>query len=222
MPTAIQVFTNFNRLFKHNYKEWRANYEWPKAIESKNGSIEDRTLVLPNFIINQDAQKANLIIINDIIGFDKEAQLRKYLRKDLPDWYKNRIQEQIKQVKEHYFFQNTSSICRVEILNFKQIANDNIEVYLDYQNHKGTIGKPTRQNHKIAELRPGSFIRYSINGKYDFNLSSGAERTYHEYDYIIKHLGQFNDVEFLGQKQISNYKQIELPSKWVNEKKVLF
>lgn len=222
MPTAIQIFTNFNPLFKHNYKEWRVNYEWPRAIESKNGFIENGKLFLPNKVINHDAEKANLVIIYDTIGFDKEAQLRRFNRNDLPNWHKNRILEQIEQIKEHYFFQNDGSICRVEILNFKRLANNNIEVYLDYQNHEGNIGKPARQNHKIAELKLGDAIRFSVNGKYDFNLSSGADRSYHEYDYIIEHLGEFNEIEFKKQGEILASKPIELPAKWVDERKILY
>jgi hypothetical protein len=222
MPTAIQIFTNYNRLLKRNYKEWRGNYEWPNQIESKNGFLENSTLYLPNKVITHDAEKANFVIINDIIGFDKEAQLRQFNGIDLPEWYKNRILEQIDRVKEHYFFQGLSSICRVEILNFKRLANNNIEVYLNYQNHEGSIGKPARQNHKIAELKLWDAIRFSVNGKYDFNASSGAERSYNEYDYIINFLGEFSEIKFLNPQEIGVIKPLELPVKWIDERKILY
>jgi hypothetical protein len=222
MPTAIQIFTNYNRLLKRNYKEWRANYEWPKEIESKNGFIENGKLFLPNKVIKHDAEKANLVIINDILGFDKEAQLRQFNGIDLPEWYKNRILEQIDRVKEHYFFQNSRNTQKFEIFRLHQLEKGLFELTVDYQNHEFNIGKPKRQNHKITELKSGSFIRFSINGKYDFNASSGAERTFHEFDYIINFLGEFSEIKFLNPQEISMIKQLELPTKWTDERKILY
>ena len=97
----------------------------------------------------------------------------------------------------------------LSIFRIKMEQDQSLEIYLNYNQHRWTIGFPERADHLLYKLPLYQAIRYQINGKRDATLTRGKERSYHEHDislYFTDHL---------------DFDQIT-PQKNIDERKILY
>jgi hypothetical protein len=81
------------------------------------------------------------------------------------------------------------------VFGLRERAGDGLELYLRYTANAGWIGRPSRGDYKLADLREGRPVLVRLNGKYDHGLSSGRERTYLIADFVLEYLGRFDEFE---------------------------
>ena len=97
----------------------------------------------------------------------------------------------------------------LSIFRIKKEKDQALEIHLNYNQHRWTIGFPERDDHLIYKHPLNQAIRYQINGKRDSTLARGKERSYHEHDitlYFTDHL---------------DFDQIT-PQKIIDERKILY
>lgn len=221
MIDIIQVYKSKERFIKDEYKADKTEllHQWDDRLKSRNGYLEDNTLYLPDIGKEEPGlEKANTIIILDIYGFDP-FPLRS---KEQPRWFKDYY-------KSHVLFANEKPICfyklakslTFEIFKIEKKHLDSFDLSLNYSAHSMSIGVPERDNHKIAEVTLNKPVRYRLNGKSDSSGSSGAQRTYAEYDYLIEYVGQANKIVFKELSKIETVKNIPKEYKMVDERKIL-
>lgn len=93
------------------------------------------------------------------------------------------------------FSSNTRKIM-FEIFALEKSSSGKYELRLDYTNNKLKLGKPVRQDYKLSLLTKDAPVRILINGKTDFSLLGGVQRTFNEFDYTITYLGEVANVLF--------------------------
>lgn len=223
MISVFQLYKKLLRIPKLSYTPEirKVISEWDKELNSKTGYVENDILHLP--IQYKDMFHLNRvggILINDIIGYSSlnhEIELKKL---DLPEWYKNNLKENF---KEFIDFNKEQRIWLFEIFSIEKREKGDYELFLRYGANEFSIGKPKRNDHKLCTLKKGHPVRVLINGKIDSTMSSGSERTYSEYDFILSYLGEVESVEFKPPNKIEKQKQIPQSfTKSINERKILF
>lgn len=222
MTDIIQLFKSVARIKKPDYNTTSRKIigEWD-SIVSKTGFLKDETITLPIECKNDPTLKnADLIIIQDIKGFDLFLEKKSLDNSIFPDWFKNSRKEYIDSTNlQLKGFSILSKPWIFEIFEFKKTNVDSIEVWLKYSD---TIGIPKRENHKIAELKIGKPIRFKINGKDDFTMSGRKQRTFSEFDYILEYLGTADKIEYKELNKIETTKTIPVANcKVIDERKIL-
>lgn len=109
-----------------------------------------------------------------------------------------------------------------EIFKIKKADHDTYTIQLDYVTHSSFIGIPKRENHKIFDLKQSQPMRYKLNGKSDFTMTRGKERTFHEFYYIIEWTGTAKNIEFLDKiEPIKGTNPVQKDLKMIDERKML-
>lgn len=205
MIHVIQIFKSFSRIEKpeYNHEKREKINNWNNTISSKNGYYENGIIHLPIHLQNKIGLKTEkLIIIQDVKNID--------LPKLLPAH------------KSFESFKTISKKCNFEIFKFRENENQLLDIELDYSNNEFYIGIPKRNDHKIAELKLNSPIRYQLNGKSDFTMSGRKQRTFTEYDYVIQYLGKAEKIKFEAFNKIEKIKEIpHYKSRLIDERKFL-
>ena len=194
------------------------------SFDSPNGYLENDILYLPiEYKSRADLQTAQLIIIQDIKGWDPFLKNKELEHSGLPEWFiKSKRDFSMADNQTIFEFKQLSSPKSFEIFKIYKSINNSFDLFIDYDSNATSIGIPKRNNHKICELRPEHPIRYKINGKSDFTMTGRKQRTFYEYDYIIEFIGKANRIEFLELNKISKTKEIPFEScKMINERKIL-
>lgn len=226
MADIIQIWKSVERIEKPIYKlePKHSVYKWGNSIISKTGYLQSDTLFLPqNSKKEPNLKKADLLIIQDIKGFDPFLIKSFWDKTNLPSWFKNdRKSQSISANPQLLYFNSPKKLWPFEIFKIEKSNSDTFDIHLNYSANDYQIGIPKRDDHKIAELKLNNPIRYRVNGKSDFTMSGRKQRTFVEFDYIFEYLGQADNVEFKDLNKIEKVKQI--PSdrcKQVDERKVL-
>ncbi len=226
MIEVIQIYKYKEIFHKDSYTP--ENRKLLNAVESsfdsKNGYLDNDILYLPIECKNRpDLQTAQLIVIQDIKGWDPFLTNKELEHSGLPEWFiKSRRDFSIADNQTIFEFKQLSSPKSFEIFKISKSFNNSFDLFIDYDSNSTSIGIPKRNNHKICELRPGHPIRYKINGKSDFSMTGRKQRTFYEYDYIIELIGKVNRIEFLELNKISKTKKIPFEKcKLINERKIL-
>lgn len=169
---------------------------------SHNGFLKENTLLLPlDKKADSKILESKLLIIQDFINPDS-SRLTGGLN--------------------HFSFKDTKTPRVFEIFKIKKTENSSYELFLNYSGNELFIGVPKRLDHKIAEVTINQSISYKINGKSDFTLTAGKQRTFTELEYIITFIGVANHIEFKDLNQIECIKQIPAkPIKTIDERKIL-
>ncbi|RLD56555.1 MAG: hypothetical protein DRI97_07210 [Bacteroidetes bacterium] len=85
------------------------------------------------------------------------------------------------------------------------------------------LSKALPQQKKHSCITSGKPVRYRINGKSDFTLSGRKQRHYHEFDYVMEFIGEYNRIEFLPPTEISCKKSIPVKqTKVIDERKAFY
>lgn len=109
-----------------------------------------------------------------------------------------------------------------ELFKVKKTDHGTYTIELDYAAHSGIIGIPKRENHKVFDMKLSQVMRYKLNGKSDFTLTSGKERTFHEFDFMIEWTGTAKNIEILD--KIGAVESIDAATrdlKVIDERKIL-
>ena len=111
-------------------------------------------------------------------------------------------------------FQNKTPLHLRQLDQFKNLSlfrirkktDQTLEIYLNYSQHKWTIGFPERKDHLLYKLPLNQGLRVQINGKQDATASMGKERSYHEYDITLYFTNNLNFDQITPQKHIDQRK----------------
>lgn len=223
MIDVIQIYKSKEVFNKSSYttENRRLFNSWEDSFESVQGYLENETLVLPIEYKNlPDIKTANLIIIQDIEGWDS-LQINNYFEGlDLPDWFKKTSRNFfLNNNKKLFAFKQLSIAKSFEIFRIQKSNNGLFKLEIDYSME---IGIPKRENHKLCDLRKSQPIRYKTNGKSDFTMSGRKERTFYEFDYVIEWIGTAKKIEYKELNQIKKSKKISVDSlKLIDERKIL-
>jgi hypothetical protein len=222
MIDIIQIFKSVDKIEKPEYNTTsRENVGDWGIIISKTGFLKDGIITLPTESKNDPSiKKADLIIIQDIKGFDPFLMNKSIDNSPFPDWFKNSRKEHLHSINlQHEGFSIQSRHWDFEIFEFKKTLEQSIEVWLKYTD---SIGIPKRENHKIAELRIGKPIRFKINGKDDFTMTGRKQRTFSEFDYFLEYLGTADKIQYKALNKIATSKAVPLSNcKLIDERKII-
>jgi len=224
---VFHVYKKHARIPKPQYTtELRKKFKiWDKTIVSQNGFIEDGCLILPeNRQDNINVKRTGGLIIQDIVGFSGTiAELnvkRKSKDRNTP---KGIHENQSKQNPEILCFNNETRVWSFELFSIERNGSGDFELYLRYGLNQFSIGEPKRDDHKLYNLEKGKPIEITINGKSDSTLTSGAERIYIEYDFIIEYMGEVNKVNFVALSNVGTERTIPtLIDKKIDLRKILY
>jgi len=226
MTDVIQIFKSVERIKKPDYSTETRHllHKWGDSIVSKTGYLSDGTLVLPiDKKQEPDLVTADLVIVQDINGFDPFFVEKFWDKTNLPSWF-------IDSRKNYVLAANRQLICfnqllrkeAFEIFRIGKNESGTFDLYLNYSSNEFHIGIPKRDDHKIAELKLNQPIRYKVNGKSDFTMTGRKQRTFIEYDYIFEYLGKADRMEFKDLNKIEMIKSMpDNKYKLVDERKIL-
>lgn len=222
MSEVIQIYKSVYAIDKSDYNfESRSSINnWLNTIQSRTGYVKSKTLFLADSErSNPDLKNADLIIIQDIEGFDPFIMKNELRNLGLPNWFKeNRtsyLQSQNQQLK---CFSTTHSRWDFELFRISKSAMGNYEFSLNYSANQGKIGLPKRNDHKIINLKSDKPFTYRINGKIDHY----SQRLFMEFKYAIEYLGKINSIEFLAPNKIEIQKTLAKNNiKHIDERKIL-
>lgn len=226
MIDIIQVYKSKEIFTKSAYTpENRTRFhDLEISLDSTQGYLENETLFLPIDYKNlSDVKTANLIIIQDIKGWESFIVNKNFENLKLPEWYKKSRRDFIIADNRNFYGLNQISTPKAfEIFKIQKSDNEVYEVFIDYLSNSERIGIPERENHKICNLKQSKPIRYKINGKSDFTMSGRKERTFYEFDFIIEWIGKADKIEFFELNKIKKTKTIPLDNcKLIDERKIL-
>lgn len=220
----IQVFHNHLRYTKDrkSFTDRKGDLAWKEQIRSQAPFLKEGTLVIPRTAHPTDLETCDTIIVHDF-NVDSEAEAIQMLQQKYP----RELLESEKRADGQYypvlrqiqFVQLTGSRKHIDIFLLKQ-AEDRIEIHLQYDLF--AIGEPRRDNFKLGNLEEDIPIEIKINGKLDYALASGRERTYYEQDYIFHFLGQTKAFALARDPFGGSLKQIPKPAKVVDLMKRLY
>ncbi|NVK84912.1 MAG: hypothetical protein HWE21_11370 [Cytophagia bacterium] len=217
---VIQIWKSLRRIEKPDYtSEARQVEVWQKECISKTGYLENGTLYLPTGSTTKPELKTDdLIIIQDIDGFDAFSIKKDCKGENLPYHHYSHI---LAANPELASFSKPAKPRLFEIFKMEKNESEGFDIHLNYSANQYYIGLPERVDHKIGELYKDRPLRYKINGKADFTLSSRKQRTFYEYDYILEYLGQADSISFKDLSQIEITKTVPTHSKLVDERRIL-
>ncbi|MGJ8660624.1 MAG: hypothetical protein ACSHXL_01170 [Bacteroidota bacterium] len=139
---------------------------------------------------------------------------------NIPKWF---VDQKLKQFPELFCFNVENRSWPVELFTIEKSDLGSFEIYLRYSQNHFSIGEPKRADYKLFELEKDKPIEILINGKSDHTMSSGQQRTYSEFAYIIEYLGEVKTVDFLAPNKIEIKR--EIPSqveKRIDLRKILY
>lgn len=226
MTDVIQIFKSVERIEKPDYTTETRQIldQWGESFVSKTGYLTEHTLCLPTGTKQEpDLKTADLIIIQDISGFDPFLIENSWNKTNMQDCFKGSKKSHILSANRQLIcFNRPSRLWTFEIFKIKENKSNNFDLSLNYSANESYIGIPKRDDHKIAELKLHRPIRYRLNGKSDFTMTGRKQRTFLEYDYIFEYLGQADKIEYKDLNKIEKTKTIPTDIyKLVDERKLL-
>lgn len=222
MIPIIQIFKSAAQITKpfYNTASRKAVGNWSNVI-SKVGFLENNILYLPiECEPKLDIENADLIILQDIKGFNRFEIQKKIDALSLPENYKFQQKKDIlNYYKEYFAFSLLHKPWTFELFQINTLSENELEIY--FLSHK-LQGFPKREDHKIGNLKIGETLRFRINSKDDFLFSEGSQRTFFEYDFVFHWLGFAEKIEYKAMSQIEVTKFIPSEAdKTVDERKIL-
>jgi hypothetical protein len=190
----VQVFRNINIYGKadKSFENRKATMEW-KPVSSKSGYVVDNDLFLPEkFFDNNVPGNCEIITLED------NNQQETFSATDLQ--HKRIIASNNKPDSNRCFKQK--NFAKIDIFEIK----DDLELFLKYDQYE--VGIPERENFKLCILKRNNPVEIKINGKTDFSMTSGRERTFKEQHYIFEYLGDFGSCKILKEPYESVIKRI--------------
>jgi len=226
MTEVIQILKSVERIEKPDYSTETRQLldQWGESFVSKTGYLTDRTLILPTDTKQEPGLKtADLVIIQDISGFDPFLVEKSYNKTNLPSGFNDsRKSYALSTNRQLICFNLLSRLVTFEIFKIGKNKSGTFDLHLNYSANEFHIGIPKRDDHKLAELKLHKPIRYKVNGKSDFTMTGRKQRTFIEYDYIFEYLGQADKMEFKDLNKIEKTKSIPYDNyKLVDERKIL-
>ena len=226
MTEVIQILKSVERIEKPDYSTETRQLldQWGDSFVSKTGYLKDRTLILPTDTKQEpDLKTTDLVIIQDINGFDPFLVEKFWEKTNLPSWFKDGRKSYVLSTNRQLTcFKRLSRLGTFEIFKIGRNNSGTFDLHLNYSANEFHIGIPKRDDHKIAELKLNKPIRYKVNGKSDFTMTGRKQRTFVEYDYIFEYLGQADKIEFRDLNKIGKTKTIPTDNyKLVDERKIL-
>jgi hypothetical protein len=178
---VLQVYQNIARYGKdqHNAAARRALGRWNEVILSNSGFVEDGRVVLSDEAASPQGLFANsgVLLLNDYNSeYSRTAMF--WASPHLP-------------VSPAH----AGVTAPFGIFGLREAAASGLELHLRYSDNREWIGKPTRGDYKLADLRTAEPVRVLINGKIDFSFSAGMERSYLLAEFVFEYLGRFSDFE---------------------------
>lgn len=224
MIDIIQIYKSKEYFTKRTYTAENRNkfHALEESYNSTQGFLDNNTLVLPLSCKEQsEYTKSDLIIIQDINGWEPFLKNKNLGNHTLPNWLHISNREfLISGTKTHFHLKQVNTPKPFELFKISKSDKDAYELSLNYDLNSMKIGIPKRNNHKICDLKKGKPIRYMINGKSDFTMSRGKERTFYEFDYVIEWIGTVDKIEF---RESNKTKVIPISyCKLIDERKFLF
>jgi len=223
MKDVIQVFKSQHCIRKEHYSAFRRSmqYSKPKAVESDTGYYSNEILYLPQYLgQDPDLGRADVVVIQDIEGYDP-FELRR-TRDELPvaDWFSRRHIETIAHRNlQHSCFNVYAQPWFFELFEFRKSGPECIELWLI---HLATEGFPARDGHKIADLKKGVPIRYRVNAKTDFEHWRREQRMFIEYEYVLEFLGSAGEYRLEARNRLLRTKTLPQSCKTVDERRILY
>ncbi|GHE71374.1 hypothetical protein [Roseivirga thermotolerans] len=220
MTDVIQVWKSLRKIEKPDYiPEARQLEVWESKLVCKTGYLENSTLYLPVGTESKpDIKTDDLMIIQDIDGFDALAVKKDCSGQNLPEHQYSYI---LAANPQFVSFSKPAKPRAFEIFRIEKNESGGFDIHLNYTDNHYYIGLPERVDHKIGELYKDKPLRFKINGKADFTLSSRKQRTFYEYDHILEYLGQAESIIFKDLSQIEKKKTVPTQSKLVDERRIL-
>lgn len=167
---VIQLFKIINIYTKaeKSFELRKDQMRW-SDVNSKSGYTMEKELFLPETLLDKiDFHLCEMILISDNVSSPyTECALG----------------------ENQYFL--PAPFYRFDIFEIKK----NLDIFLRY--NKYDIGIPIRDDFKLATLKPGIPLEIKINGKSDYTMSAGKERTYKDQQYILVYYGDFHRATIL-------------------------
>jgi hypothetical protein len=178
---VLQVYQNVARYGKdqHNATARRALGRWNEVILSNSGFVEDGRVVLSEEAANPQGLFANsgVLVLNDYNSeYSRTAMF----------WASSHLSVSPA---------DAAGTAPFGIFGLREAAGAGLELHLRYSDNRDWIGKPSRGDYKLADLRTAEPVRVLINGKTDFSFSAGMERSYLLAEFVFEYLGRFSDFE---------------------------
>ena len=226
MIDVIQVYKSKEIFIRSTYtpENRKSFHDLEDSFDSTQGYMEGETLVLPiEYEDLSELKTADLIIIQDVRGWESFRVNKHPERLDLPEWFKRSRREFLINNNKHLFpLRQLNTAKSFEIFKIRKSDDGWYELEINYTANSMRIGIPERENHKFCNLKRSKPIRYKINGKSDFTMSGRKERTYYEFDFIIEWLGSADKIEFRELNKINKSKILPLESlQLIDERKIL-
>lgn len=231
MIQLFQIYKKHARIRKPYYtSELRNEFlKWDKSIVSKVGYVKNDKLYLSDDNKNLlNLNRTGTIILQDIIGYSNSTFRQKIKNEakefKFPSWYsENIVKSTAEQNPELICFTPEIHSCFFEIFSIEKSDSELFELFLRYKANELKIGEPKREDHKLCHLIKGLPVRICINGKSDSTMSSGSQRTYEEFEYIIEYLGEIKSIEYQALNKIEVEKEIpQRLEKTIDLRKILY
>ena len=166
----IRLFKKINLYGKDekSYELRKEQMKWTAPL-SKSGFVKDGNAFIPEGIIDTANfhQCGVILLVDDVSDSEKE----------------------IAKKENHYLL--TAPLWRFEVFELRK----NLELFLYYNEYQ--TGIPHREHFKLAALKEGIPLEIKINGKFDFTMTAGKQRTFKEQQFIIEYLGEFQKLSIL-------------------------
>ncbi|AWO00325.1 hypothetical protein DLD77_00680 [Chitinophaga alhagiae] len=216
---VIQVYKFIEWFGKDTYETAKQQFfaGLEEDFPSRTGFLENHVLYLPYIGEQPDLRQSQTVIIQDTNGPDPFSN-----RERPPRWLKDKGHTLLANGEETCIAKSSGNLV-YDIFRIEKTPQGTFSLFLNYTHYSLDIGIPSRNNHKIADIKPGEPVRYRLNGKSDFTMTGRKERAFLERDYLFEYAGQANSIVFLELNKIERTKtRAGKPYKLVDERKILY
>jgi len=204
MVQVLQIFKNESVFEKAQYTpEGRNNLQClPQHIFSENAYVlENKLIISDEYVFHGDEKSIFFIVLIDYFQHPESAAAKNTGKTEM-----------------HCFYPPERKMD-FDLFKFGLLPDNGLELFLNLGSNSKFWWGVHRENHKIAEIYAQKPIRYRINGKTDFSMTSRRQRHFYELDYLM----QFYSVENIekSKQKIQSFKKIPFISKTIDERKIL-